>query len=359
MVSGGRFPVDKNGMVTRRPVPTFAWVLSGGTAFGLLVATLSLTTRGGTAWFYVEGDAFHYQLIARDLFGSGHGFVFHSEAAYRYGRFGFPFVSWLLALGRPALVGWTLIGVNLLAIAAIPGLAATYVDAYGVPAMFGAVVLLPASILTLYNDPVADPLMIALILFAFLLDARGYRTRALVSLACAVLVKEVAAVALLPWMWQAIRRRNRKEVGQLLCVLVPYLAWATWVRIRVGEFPFLAHTLQRREAFGLPFAGMRTVWHEQPPHYLSTLALTIVTIVVAFVAAWIGRRHAIAGVSAAFGCVVLCFGPNALRFSFEIGRLLAPAQVFALVTIALVAPERWPRLVQAANRPSRAGVDAR
>src|SRR3954465_450380 len=67
------FPVDKNGVVTRRPVPTIAWVLSGGTAIALLVGTLVLAARGGTVRFYAEGDAFHYRLIARDLFGAGHG----------------------------------------------------------------------------------------------------------------------------------------------------------------------------------------------------------------------------------------------------------------------------------------------
>ena len=310
--------------MSRRPVPTIAWILSGGTAIGLVVATFALLHTHGVRNFYIEGDAGHYFLMARDLFGTGRRFTFHSEAAYRYGRFGFPFVAWLLALGRPGLVHWTLIGVNVAAIAAVPGLAATLLDQYGVPAAYGAVVLLPAPLYALYRDPVADPLIIALILLAFVLDGRGSRRNSLVVLASAVLVKEVAALALLPWMWQALRRKEWRDIARQACVLAPYAAWCGWVRFRLGEFPFRAHTIQRSEAIGLPFAGMHTIWNEQTPHYQGNLALTAVTIVGAFVAAWLGRRHTIAGLALVFGCSVVCFGPNALRFSYEIGRLLAP-----------------------------------
>jgi hypothetical protein len=321
--------------MSRRRVPTMAWVLSGGTAVGLVVATVGLIIARGTGDFYREGDAFHYLLIAKNLFGNGHTFVFRSEAAYRYGRVGFPLVAWLFAFGRPGLVDWTLIAVSVAAIAAVPGLAATLLDDNGVPAVYGAVALIPVSLYTLYRDPVADPLMIALILFAFVLDGRGRRRNALLVLAGAVLVKEVAALALVPWMWQALRRKNWRGVGRLLTVLVPYALWCVWVRVRLGEFPFLAHTIQRTEAFGFPVSGMHTIWNEQPPEYVWILVLTIITIVGAFAAAWIGRRHDIAIVAGAFGLLVLCFGPNALRFSFEIGRLLAPAQVFSLVALTL------------------------
>jgi hypothetical protein len=344
--------------MSRRPVPTIAWILSGGTAIGLVVATFVLLHTQGVRTFYVEGDAGHYFLTARDLFGTGRGYEFHSEAAYRYGRFGFPFVAWLLAFGRPGLVHWTLIAVNVAAIAAVPGLAATLLDEYGVPAAYGAVVFVPVALYALYADPVADPLMIALILFAFILDRRGRRCNALVVLACAVLVKEVAALALLPWAWQAFRRKDWRAIGELACVLAPYAAWCVWVRFRLGEFPFLAHTIQRSEAIGLPFAGMHTVWIEQTRYYVGNLALTVVTIVGAFAAAWLGRRHVIAGLAFVYGCLVVCFGPNALRFSFEIGRLLAPAQVFGLLALTIAGYEWQQRRIRADERDARPSVEA-
>jgi len=290
--------------------------------------------RRGTNSFYAEGDAATYRRIAADLFGRAAGFTDHADAAYRYGRVGLPLLGSLFAFGRTGAVGSTLIWVNVAAIAAIPGLAATLLDSYGRPGVAGAIVGLAAGLFALYRDPVAEPLMIALIVLAYVFDAHGRRRTALVVVAYAVLVKEVAALALVPWIWRALRDRNWRDLGVVGAALVPYAVWCGWVRWRIGAFPFLAHTVQRTGAIGLPFAGMWTTWNATPHHSATILALTSVTIVAAAVAAWVARRSPIGGVAAAFGCLTVCLGPNALRFGFEIGRLLAPAQVFALIAIA-------------------------
>ncbi|MGO9874275.1 MAG: hypothetical protein ACLPVY_10790 [Acidimicrobiia bacterium] len=324
-------------------MPTSAWLLSGGTALGLAVATGALLARRGTNSFYAEGDAATYRLIAADLFGRANGFTNHADAAYRYGRVGLPFLGWLFAFGRPGAVGSTLIWVNVAAIAAIPGLAATLLEGYDSPGVAGAIVVLAAGLFALSRDPVAEPLMIALIVLAYVLDAHGGRRSALVVLAYAVLVKEVAALALVPWLWRAVRTRNWRDVGGVGAALVPYASWCAWVRWRIGAFPFLAHTVQRTGAIGLPFAGMWTTWNDMPHHSTTILTLTSVTIALAAAAAWAARRSPIGGLAAAFGCLTLCLGPNALRFSFEIGRLLAPAQVFALVALAIAGSTRRTR----------------
>src|SRR5260370_40020981 len=101
---------------------------------------------------------------------------------------GLPLLGWLLALGRPGLVGWTLIGVNLAAITAIPGLAALLLAEHrGAPIGAALIFVLPPFVL-LYGSVVSDPLLIALLLLAFLLDARGHRRSALVVIAYAILV---------------------------------------------------------------------------------------------------------------------------------------------------------------------------
>jgi hypothetical protein len=329
--------------MARARVPTFAWALSGATAVGLVVAAVVVVVRHGWGGFYKEDDAHHYVLIAQDLFGRGRAIADPSEAAYRYGRFGLPFLGWLFAFGRPAGVEYTLVGVNLAAIAAIPGLASTLLHDYGVPAVAGAVALVPVGLYELYRDPVADPLMIGLVLLALVLDARGRRSRALVTLACAVLVKEVAALALVPWMWHALRHKEWRDAGLLPSVVVPYAFWCIWVRLRVGQFPFLAHTVQRTEAFGAPAAGIRSTLHTRPPFYGSIVTLTVATIAVAFLAAYVAHRSPLGALAGVFGVLTLCLGPNALRYSFEIGRLLAPAQVFAVLALAVAWSERRQR----------------
>ena len=334
MAVGRTEAVETNDVMSQRRVPTSAWLLSGGTALGLAAATGTLLARRGTRSFYAEGDAATYRLIAADLFGRAPGITGHADAAYRYGRVGLPLLGWLFAFGRPGAVGSTLIWVNVAAIAAIPGLAATLLEVYDRPGVAGTIVGLAAGLFALYCDPVAEPLMIALIVLAYLFDAHGRRRTGLVVLAYAVLVKEVAALALVPWMWRALRNRNWRDLGVVGAALVPYAIWCAWVRWRIGAFPFLAHTVQRTGAIGWPFTGMWTTWHDTPSHSATILTLTSLTIVLAAVAAWQARHSPIGGLAAVFGCLTLCFGPNALRFSFEIGRLLAPAQVFALVAIA-------------------------
>ncbi len=325
---------------TSRRAPASAWLFFAGTATGLVVAIVVLVLRSGYGSFFGEADAFHYRLIAQDLFGRGSWFPDHAEATYRYGRVGFPLFGWLLALGRPQLVGWALIVVNVAALAAIPGLAATLLEDSRVTGAAGAVVFVAAGVFTLYRDPVADPLMISLLLLAYVLDGRGLRTRALFVLAYAVLVKEIAALALIPWAWRAFRRNDWRELGRLAGALVPYTAWCVWVRWRFGALPFLAHTIHRAEAIGLPFAGMHVAFVEKPHAYLTMLALTTITIVLAAVAVWVGWGSPLAGLAAVYGLMTICLGPNALRYSFEIGRLLGPAQVFALLAITVGWSER-------------------
>ena len=53
-----------------------------------------------------------FRATALDPFGRGQAFRvagFAAEAPYRYGRIGLPLLGWLLALGRPGLVPWTLV----------------------------------------------------------------------------------------------------------------------------------------------------------------------------------------------------------------------------------------------------------
>jgi drug/metabolite transporter (DMT)-like permease len=70
-------------------------------------------------------------------------------------------------------------------------------------------------------------------------------------------VKEIAVLALVPLAWRAVRRRDLREAALVGSAVLPYAAWCTWVRFRIGTLPFLAHTESRRGALGFPFAGIR------------------------------------------------------------------------------------------------------
>src|SRR4029078_11269795 len=140
------------------------------------------------------------------------------------------------------------------------------------------------------------PLLIALILLAYLLDARGHRRSALVVIAYAILVKEVAVLALVPLLWRAIRERDRRMTIMVVSPVPPYAVWSVWLRWRVGSLPFLSHT--GRGALGLPFAGIRHELLHRPPDSAVILAMTTAAIVLGAAGAWMARRHQLGGLAA-------------------------------------------------------------
>jgi len=217
--------------IDRRAVRALARVLSGATGIAVVVLATRQIVAQGEHQFFASGDPRFFLLTTRDLFGTGHSFLALGAAAdipYRYGRVGLPLLGWLLAAGRPGLVGWTLIGVNLAALTAIPGLAALLLAEHrGAPIGAAFMFVLPPFVL-LYGSVASDPLLIALLLLAFLLDARGHRRSALVVIAYAILVKEVAVLALVPLVWRAVRERDRRMVWAVLSTLAPYAAWCGW-----------------------------------------------------------------------------------------------------------------------------------
>jgi hypothetical protein len=328
----------------RLRIPQTAVLLFAGVALGVVLLTVALLLRTGQlGLFFERGDARMYWLTARDLFGAGDGFAAlgrASEVPYRYGRVGMPFAGWVLAFGQPQLVGSGLIAVNVLALAAVAGLSAVLIAEYGGHPATAVWVLLVPGLLPLTMNVVAEPLLVALILLAYVLDRRGRRAPARWVMAYAILVKEVAVLALVPWTWRAIRERDRSALRGIAATLLPYATWCVWVRVRVGEFPFLARTANRSDALALPFAGIRAVVSARTPDYQAIVAMLLVTIVLGVAAAWIARGTQLAGLVAAFALPAVCLGVQALRFEGEAMRLLVVPQVFAVVAIAAMCSGR-------------------
>ncbi len=285
-------------MVERRGVPPIAWMLSGAAGVSVTFLTALLLVRQGEHAFFTAGDSRYFLLTARDLFGTGHGFAAVnaidpvSQVPYRYGRIGLPLSAWAVTLGRPALVGWGMIAVNLVALTAIPGLAAVYLgDHRAPPAAAAFIFVLPAFVL-LYGTVVADPLVIALILLAYILDGRSHRRSAVATLAFAILVKEIAVLALVPLLWRSLRGPDLRRSGVVASAVLPYAAWCTWVRFRIGAFPFLADTAPRRGALGPPLGGVRYTLDHWPFEGATILGLLAVTVALGAVGAWAARRPA-------------------------------------------------------------------
>jgi hypothetical protein len=331
-VLGNRLETD------RRSALSLAVVLSGAAAVAVIVLAARQVVTQGENQFFASGDPKFFLLTTRDLFGTGHSFVGLGAATdipYRYGRMGLPLLAWLLAFGQPGLVGWTLIGLNLAALTAIPGLAALLLAEHrGAPIGAALIFVLPPFVL-LYGSVVSDPLLIALLLLAYLLDARGHRRPALVVIAYAILVKEVAILALVPLAWRAIRERDRRMTLAIASTILPYAAWCGWLRWRVGALPFLATTVSRKGALGMPFAGLRHEWVHRPPDSAVILTLTIAVIAFGAAGAWAARGNQIGALAAIYTLMAVCLGPRGLRFIGEVPRVLLLPEVFGLLALVI------------------------
>jgi hypothetical protein len=312
-------------------------VLSGGFAVALFVLAQRKVALDGQAQFFHDGDSHFYLLTARSLLGRGTTFGHHAaaEIPYRYGRVGFPLVAWVLALGRPGLVGWSMIAVYLGAMAAIPGLAATLLAEYGVPPIRAAYVLLTPGLLLMTGLVYAEALQIALILLACVFEARRHRRAALVTLAFAVLVKETSLLALLPWVWSAWKRRDSRQLAGCVAVLLPYVLWSTWVRVRIGEFPLLAHTYSRSGALSAPFVGFRDAFVANSPNHTFIVTVTLLTFAIGVAGSWAARGYWIAPITAAFTALIPCYGPSALYYVLENLRLLSVPTVLAILCLVI------------------------
>jgi hypothetical protein len=309
--------------------------------FAVVLATLGLLAYAKSqrhwSWFFRADDPVFFRAIARSPFGDGRAFVaMHRsfEASYRYGRIGYPLFGWLGALGRPGLAGPSLAVLNIVAISATPALAILLMDRYGGPPIFGVSVLLAPGLLIMFQYAYSEPTAIALILAGFLLAASNRRGAAIAIFAAAILVREVAVLALVPFFWDAWKRRDVKSARAWLVALVPYVVWTVVVRIRVGEFPFLANDPSRKNALSFPFVGMYDALRDHQSSAAFVALLLIATAAFGVAAAWWARRLPIAGAAATMSLFALCTGPNTIQYAGDTLRILVLPHVLAILCCA-------------------------
>lgn len=223
-----------------------------------LTGTVFMAQGSGSVY---RGDPQSFRLVAEAPFGKGTQIesdpdVATHGVAYRYGRILFPVLAWMLALGRSGLVPWSLPVVGALSFAACAAVAATLCRDVSQPCERGLVVAGVPTLLAATVLVYAEPLAMALMLGVFLTYLRERKGWSAVLAAGLVLSREVLVLALLPIAWSEWRsgHRSRLLLGAATA-LGPFAVWASWVRIRVGEWPFLDPSESRRAAVGLPPGG--------------------------------------------------------------------------------------------------------
>ncbi len=316
--------------------------ITAGVAVFVLLALYALLrcSHSGIASFFGSDDSTYFRAAAGDPFGNGHVISAvgrPGEAAYRYGHILLPLLAWVTAAGHRGAVAYTLVFWNLASIAACVTFAGLLVHELGGDARLGPLVLLAPGLLGQMHYVYAEPLSIALVLAGYWLHAKGREGGAIGLLAAAALARETAILALVPLLWDALRRRDPGGAVRVARGAIPLALWSAWVWLRVGALPEFAHTWVRSEAVGLPFVALaRLATDTSRPDRLLVPGLVILTCVLCC-CAWARRPQELTAQAAlVFGLFALCLGPNVLRFPVDTLRLLACAQVLGIVVGASV-----------------------
>jgi hypothetical protein len=294
----------------------------------------------------VGSDSALFAGVARDPFGNGDTIIAPvvNGPAYRYGRILFPLTGWVLALGRPALVSWTLAIVFAASLGAVVALAAWLLQQRGRPPWYGLAVLAAPFVVLWLDGPavVAEPMVAALVLGVYVLDVRERSTGARITAAAVVLARETAVLALVPLVWRAWREHGWRGLAGWAWVPLPYLLWAGWVRVRIGELPFTDPAYSRRAAISLPFGGIADVFDGSFANAEAlSLLVGLATLVLALFV-WRARPWPPISTGAILTAAIIpCLGINVWSYLFEASRVMYLPQVLGILAlVGWSAPER-------------------
>lgn len=252
-------------------------------AFALVGTRYSQGDPQGTQGY--DGQFAYY--IARDPAG---GWRFCDAPAYRYQRILYPLLAWALALGWPEVVPWTLIALNVAALAGGTYFTERLLAARGVSRWYALAYGLYGGLVAGLRLDLVEPLAYGLVqagLWAWDFPAlppdvssggswseKSRRSVAMALLAVAALAKETALLAAAGLLlYLALERCWREAVGLGLAVGLPFAAWQgvlwAWLgRPGVGAGGAMATPFE-----WLPFAGLLRVATVSWPAFWLLLAI--------------------------------------------------------------------------------------
>jgi hypothetical protein len=173
----------------------------------------------------------------------------------------------------------------------------------------------------------------ALVLLAFLYEREGRHRNVLIVAVFAILTRELMMVVFLPVAWRGWKARRWLAVRDWALVVTPYLLWITWVRIRVGTFPFMDPSTSRREAFTLPGLG----WYHTMTSPLDNgqgwavligAATFALVLLLAVQGNWL---YPVTHGAVALAALSLCYGVAVFAFPGEGIRVMVSTQMLLLI----------------------------
>jgi hypothetical protein len=205
-----------------------------------------------------DGQFFYY--IALD---AAHAAPYIDDPAYRYGRIGYPTAAWLLALGRPAWIPYTLILVNLLAITGGTYAAALWLRRQCLSPWLALLYGLYSGLFMGLLVDTSEPLAYGLVATAVLLLGGDHRARGVSAglvFAAAVLTREIAGLFPLVLGGSLLLRQapGQRRLGATVLALAlgPYVLWKVLLGHLLGGAGLMTALLPDP----IPLHGLFSYW---------------------------------------------------------------------------------------------------
>jgi hypothetical protein len=182
--------------------------------------------------------------------------------AYRYQRLLYPLLARALAFGRPEAIPWTLLAINIAALAGLTFLAGEQIAQRGGSRWAAVAVGLWPGILASVRCDLAEPLALFLVLLALWIAGPALERRtaaAALLLALAVLAKDTVAPFLAGWIAWLAYRRNYSKAAAMLLAAVPYGVLQLWLWAVFGTPGVFAEGSGLMFFQWLPFGGFLTM----------------------------------------------------------------------------------------------------
>jgi hypothetical protein len=191
---------------------------------------------------------FYYRLALDPVNWNATAFGITMDQSYRYTRIGYPLVAWLASLGQHQLVPAALVGINLLAVAAMAVLGGMFARESGRHALWGLAFAAYFGLVISVGRDTAEPLAEACMLGGLLAYRRGRYLLTAGLFAFGAITRETiliapAAIAVIRLIAMA-RRRTRFGLADLTWVVpgVVYGVLEFVVNLVVkGDFPLVAN----------------------------------------------------------------------------------------------------------------------
>lgn len=197
-----------------------------------------------------DGQWFFY--LAHDpLLRTPNPETFLDLPAYRYARILYPTLAWMLALGQPAAIPWSLLAVNLLAGLLGTAAALDIVRQLGASRWLAVGYAFSPPILIGITAALAEPTALALVTAGVALALRGKHWQAGLTLMLSVLAREPSILIPAGFGLYALVRLDWRRAAAYLAPLSIPILWHLSILYRLGALP----SAQSPTNFGVPFGG--------------------------------------------------------------------------------------------------------